>query len=123
MSGRGGAAYVGALDFFRSRPGEWHDETSAGALIAAQLATVPFMDLLEKETVAAIADPASDTWTELGTFARAEVSQATGMLVAQLDVSPAQALVRLRAHACAVGRSVTDVARDIIERRLRLDAD
>lgn len=115
--------YVGALDLFRALPGEWPDVTSDGALVAAQLATVPFMDLLAKETAAAISDPTSDTWTELGTFARAEVSQATGMLVAQLDVSPAQALVRLRAHAYAVGRSGTDVARDIIERRLRLDAD
>jgi hypothetical protein len=31
--------------------------------------------------------------------------------------------VRLRAHAYATSRSVTDVARDILDRRLRLDAD
>ena len=30
---------------------------------------------------------------------------------------------RLRAHAYATGRSATDVARDILDRRLRLDAD
>jgi hypothetical protein len=115
--------YVGALDLFRTLPGDWHAETSAGALIAAQMATVPFMDLLADDSVAAISDPASDAWTELSQFARAEVSQATGMLVAQLDVTPSQALVRLRAHAYATGRSATEVARDIIERRLRLDAD
>ena len=40
------------------------------------------------------------------------------MLVAQLDVEPAEALVRLRAHAYATGRSATDVARDILDRRL-----
>jgi len=45
------------------------------------------------------------------------------MLVAQLEVAPAVALVRLRAHAYATGRSATDVARDILDRRLRLDAD
>ena len=33
---------------------------------------------------------------ELNTLSRAEVSQATGMLVAQLEVEPAEALVRLR---------------------------
>ena len=115
--------YVGALDLFRTLPGDWHAETSAGALIAAQMATLPFMDLLADDSVAAISDPASDAWTELSQFARAEVSQATGMLVAQLDVTPSQALVRLRAHAYATGRSATEVARDIIERRLRLDAD
>jgi hypothetical protein len=115
--------YVGALDLFRTLPGDWHADTSAGALVAAQLATVPFMDLIAEDTVAAISDPASDAWTELSQFARAEVSQATGMLVAQLDVSPSQALVRLRGHAYATGRSATEVARDIIEHRLRLDAD
>jgi len=31
--------------------------------------------------------------------------------------------VRLRAHAYATNRSVTDVARDILNRRLRLQAD
>ena len=31
--------------------------------------------------------------------------------------------VRLRAHAYAIGRSSTDVARDILDRRLRLEAD
>jgi len=115
--------YVGALDLFRTLPGDWHAETSAGAMVAAQIATVPFMDLLTDESVAGISDPTSDAWAELSSFARAEVSQATGMLVAQLDVSPSQALVRLRAHAYATGRSATEVARDIIERRLRLDAD
>ena len=56
-----------------------------------------------------------------GEMSRAEVSQATGVLVAQLEVEPAEALLRLRAHAYATGRAATDVARDIIERRLRLD--
>jgi hypothetical protein len=44
------------------------------------------------------------------------------MLVAQVEVEPAAALVRLRAHAFATGRSATDVACDILDRRLRLQA-
>jgi hypothetical protein len=66
--------------------------------------------------------PDSDAWAELNTLSRGEVSQATGMLVAQLEVEAAEALVRLRAHAYATGRSATDVARDILDRRLRLEA-
>jgi AmiR/NasT family two-component response regulator len=54
-------------------------------------------------------------------LSRAEVSKATGMLVAQLGVEPPEALVRLRAHAYATGRTPTDVARDILDRRLRLE--
>ena len=68
-------------------------------------------------------DPLSNAWAELNSLSRAEVSQATGMLVAQLDVEPAEALVRLRAHAYATGRTSTEVARDILDRRLRLEAN
>jgi ANTAR domain-containing protein len=70
-----------------------------------------------------VADPDSDSWAELNTLSRAEVRQATGMLVAQVEVEPAEAVVRLRAHAFATGRSATDVACDILDRRLRLQAD
>jgi hypothetical protein len=45
------------------------------------------------------------------------------MLIAQLGVSATQALARLRAHAYATDRSATDVARDILDRRLRLQPD
>jgi hypothetical protein len=43
--------------------------------------------------------------------------------MAQLEIEPAEALVRLRAYAFATGRSATNVARDILNRRLRLEAD
>ncbi len=49
------------------------------------------------------------------------MAEATGMLTAQLDMAPADALARLRAHAYATGRSATEVARDISQRRLRLE--
>lgn len=115
--------YVGALDLFRARPGRLADEQFAGALIAAELASVPVLDLLAGDLRAAVEDPTSNAWTELNALSRAEVSQATGMVVAQLDVDPAEALVRLRAHAYTTGRSATDVARDILDRRLRLETD
>jgi AmiR/NasT family two-component response regulator len=55
-------------------------------------------------------------------LSRTEVSQATGVLMAQLDLTATAALARLRAHAYATGMTATDVARDILERRLRLEA-
>lgn len=115
--------YVGALDLFRAEPGPLAREQLAGAAAAADLAGIPVLDLLSADLRAAVDDPASDAWAELYTLSRAEVSQATGMLVAQLDVDPTEALVRLRAHAYATGRSATDVARDIINRRLTLETD
>jgi hypothetical protein len=115
--------YVGALDLFRAAPGPLEGEQLSGAIVAAELAGVPLLDLLDGDLQAAVADPDSNAWAELHALSRVEVSQATGMLVAQLDLEPAEALVRLRAHAYATGRSATDVARDILDRRLRLEAD
>ncbi|MGZ5378423.1 MAG: GAF and ANTAR domain-containing protein [Mycobacterium sp.] len=115
--------YVGALDLFRTQPGHLEDAHISGAVVAAELAGIPLLDILDGDLHAAAADPGSSAWAELNTLYRAEVSQATGMLVAQLAVEPAEALVRLRGHAYSTGRSATDVARDILERRLRLAAD
>lgn len=115
--------YVGALDFFRTLPGYLAGNQLTGAVVAAELAGIPLLDLLDADLQAAVAEPGSNAWTELNLLSRAEVSQATGMLVAQLHVEPAEALIRLRAQAYATGRPATDVARDILEHRLELDAD
>ena len=53
---------------------------------------------------------------------RREVHQATGMVLAQLGVSADDAALLLRAHAFATGRSVRDVATDVVERRLDFSA-
>ncbi len=115
--------HVGALDLFRAEPGHLDGDYLAGAITAAEFASAPLLDLMSDDLQAAVNDPDSNAWTELHALSRAEVSQATGMLVAQLGVEPAEALLRLRAHAYATGRSSTDVARDILERRLRLEPD
>jgi len=115
--------YVGALDLFRAQPGALPGDYLAGAVVAAELAGMPLLDLMDSDLQAAVNDPDSSAWAELNALSRTEVSQATGMLVAQLGVEPAEALVRLRAHAYATNRSATDVARDILDRRLNLEAD
>jgi GAF domain/ANTAR domain len=115
--------FVGALDLFRAEPGPLLGEDLVGAVAAAELSAIPLLDLLDADMQAAVADPNSNAWAELNTLSRAEVSQATGMLVAQLEVEPAEALIRLRAHAYTTARSATDVARDILDRRLKLEID
>lgn len=112
--------YVGALDLYRQRSAALVGDDFAGALVAAELAEMPLLDLLAEDLQAAADNPASPAWAELHKITRDEVSQATGMLVAQLEIEPAEALVRLRAHAFATNRSATDVAHDIVARRLRL---
>jgi hypothetical protein len=115
--------YLGALDLFRSDPGQLGGAHLAGALVAAELAEMSFLDLLGADLHAAVTNPDSTSWSELNTLSRAEVSQATGVLIAQLDVEPAVALVRLRAHAYATGATATAVARDILDHRLFLEAN
>ena len=50
-----------------------------------------------------------------------EVYQAQGMVMVDLGVGLAEALVRLRAHAFLEGRPLADVARDVVAGRLRLE--
>jgi len=52
---------------------------------------------------------------------RAVVHQAAGMISVQLDVSVGDALLRLRGHAFAHSRSMSEVATDVVARRLRFD--
>jgi hypothetical protein len=52
---------------------------------------------------------------------RIVIHQATGMIAAQLEDTIANALARLRAAAFASGRSMYDLAQDVVERRVRFD--
>jgi hypothetical protein len=52
-----------------------------------------------------------------------EVHQATGMLIVQLGVSAAVALMRLRAYAYSHERRLQDVASDVVARQLRFPPD
>lgn len=113
--------YLGALDLFRVHSAVLQGDDLANALVAAELAALPVLDLLGKDLQEAASDLRSVAWAELDQFTRAEVSQATGVLIAQLDIGPAEALMRIRAHAYATGQSATEVARDILDRRLRLE--
>jgi GAF domain-containing protein len=111
---------LGAINFFHAQPTTLTDDQVLGVVAAAGLAELPLLDLLDQNLNQATTTPRSDAWAVLNTLTRAEVSQATGTLMAQLHIEAPAALVRLRAHAYATGRSTTDVARDILEHRLRL---
>jgi hypothetical protein len=51
-------------------------------------------------------------------LSRAIVHQATGMIIAQLDIAPDDAILVLKGRAFSTGRSMREIARDIVERRL-----
>ena len=111
---------VGALDVFRTDSGALPDRALHGALVAAELAAAP---LLEALTVSAGWDPTENGSRELAALERVEVYQATGMMVAAWDVSASEAVVRLRARAFATGRTASEIAWAVVERRLPLHED
>ena len=114
---------LGSLDLYRHGPGPLSIEDMAGALVAAELAALPLLDLMTADVDwGAIVDD-GDHWEQLASLERVEVYQATGMIMGQLGVGPAEALVRIRAHAFVSGRSASEVAWSIIEQRLTLEAD
>jgi AmiR/NasT family two-component response regulator len=52
-----------------------------------------------------------------------QVHQASGMVTVQAGVSIDEAFLMLRAHAFATGRPVAEVAKDVVERRLRFPVE
>jgi hypothetical protein len=114
---------VGALDLFRELPGPLAAADLAGARLAAELASLALFDSLAPSDDGLV-DTGSDLADgQLREIDRVEVHQATGMLIAQLDVDAAEALVRLRAHAIATGQTASEVAWAIIRRTLVLERD
>ncbi|MDX8052780.1 GAF and ANTAR domain-containing protein [Lentzea sp. BCCO 10_0798] len=113
---RVGAIRVGVLDLYRDTPGQLGSLEVADAQAFADAATVMVLHLQEH-------DGRDGTHSALGgpIDGQAEVHQATGMISVQLGVSLAEALLRLRAHAYAAGRTVSAVAADVVNRRMSFD--
>lgn len=73
---------------------------------------------LLREPIASESELRSGPWST-----RAGIHQATGMVTAQLQVSPADALALLRAHAYAHETSLEEVAERVVERGLSFFPD
>jgi len=117
-----GAISVGALQAHRSTPGPLRDGALADAFALADALTLL---LLHRQSPGAGRNPpavnGSRPGLELPATYRAEVHQATGMISVQLQVTLAEALVRLRAYSYAEDRPIAEVAAEVVARRLRLD--
>lgn len=121
-----GTIAVGVLDLYHVHPGLLDADALAGALLCADALLWTLLGLRSgdepdgngwaKET-----DPHG--WLRGAPLARTEVYQAIGMIIAQLDVDAETALARLRARAFATGRPIDQVARDVVERRLRFNEE
>jgi GAF domain-containing protein len=111
-----GAARLGVMDVFRSRPGPLSGEELRQALAFADLAVTTLLDGQDHARIGAAADG-----LEQAVGHGAELFQAQGMVMVQLGISLADALSRIRAYTYAEDRRLQEVARDIVARRLRID--
>jgi hypothetical protein len=120
---------LGVLELYRRTTGD----LNAGQLQSAAVCANAVADALLTNwdthlsgaisAVAAIEAASSEPAVPLtggNQFSRARVYIASGMVAVQLSVSADEGLDRLRAYTYAEGRSINDVAADIIAKRLSL---
>jgi hypothetical protein len=110
-----GVVDLGVLDLYRCTPGSLERAQLRDALSAADAATLMMFGLRT--------DPADERAWDRSWGDRAEIHQATGMVVAQLGISATDAFARLRARAFAEQRLLREVAHDVVARRLRFTKD
>lgn len=112
---RVGAVSVGALDLYRDEPGPMAADDLRAAWEAAGFIAAALLDVKLALGVAELPWPTHAL--------EMQVHQATGMVQAQLEVPVGEALLALRARAFADGRSLADLAADVVNRRLRFDPE
>lgn len=105
---------IGALNLYRDEPGGLSDEQYEDALVMADIVTETVLAMQADAEPGSLAD-------ELDQAFRYVVYQASGMVAAQLDIGVDEALARLRAYSFGSSRPLTDVAEDVVARRLRFD--
>jgi hypothetical protein len=118
---RVGMIGLGALDLFRSVAGPLSSAQLTDARMVADAAAQILLDLVDESSTASGRGEPLAQWAQVASLSRVEVYQATGMIMAQLDLSPASALVRLRAYAFANELTASEVAQLVTSRHLRLE--
>jgi hypothetical protein len=111
-----GPGGIGTLDLCRDTPGMLSEEQLADALIAADIARDAVLYQPYAQGGPDLAELLATTGAD-----RVVIHQATGMIAVQLDETVSNALARLRAAAFAGGRSIYDIAQDVVERQVRFD--
>lgn len=111
-----GVLNFGALTVYRSRPGDMSDDQVADGFVLAQLASYAVMTAQSQTDEGKIMDEMEHGFAKL-----APVHQATGMLMAYLQVGPSEAFAILRSRSYAESRSVVDLGMDVVAGMVALD--
>lgn len=107
-----GPLRIGAIDLYRTEPGELSEEHREQTLA---LATVVGRHVLRRALLVAGHEVHSSDDTR---FSRRTVHQAIGFVIAQLGVAPDDAELLIQGQAYAEDRSMREIAEDILARRL-----
>lgn len=108
-----GPLRFGAIDLYDVRPRALDDASLSRVLeVAAELSRRILRQAIEESGLEEVPAPARP-------LSRRRIHQATGFVIAQLDVSAADAELLIQARAFAEGRTMLEVADDILERRRR----
>ncbi len=118
-----GAIRTGVMGLYRERPGSLSAFQLGDALVFADTATLLLLDAQDQTAGDAAAGSGPAGQPPALALHRAEIDQATGMLTEQLGVGIEEAFIRLRAYAYAHDQGLSDLAHDIVARRLRLSPD
>ncbi|KGJ75694.1 hypothetical protein GY21_09635 [Cryobacterium roopkundense] len=111
-----GSLMIGAVGLYSWNPGTL---TPPERLDASMLASIVAKQVLRRALNAqTFTSPEGDNES----YSRRVVHQATGMVLAQLNLSAADALLIIHGHAFSNGRTVRDVAADVVARRLDLSS-
>jgi hypothetical protein len=113
-----GAARLGVMDVFRQRAGALTEAELRTALLFADVTVETLLDRQEDLHRRGSADG-----LVLDVGNRAQLFQAQGMVMVQLGVPLAEAMMRIRAYAFAEDQRLDDVARDIVNRGLQFHPD
>jgi len=113
-----GPRNLGVLDLYRRAPGSLSQAQWRDALSAAEVGSLMMINL-RTDPGGTFDSTDSERWLD-STLSnnRAEIHQATGMVLVQLGVSSTEALARLRAYAFSQQRLLLEVAQDVVNRRL-----
>ncbi|ORA13721.1 GAF and ANTAR domain-containing protein [Mycobacterium arosiense] len=102
-----------ALNLFSDTPNMFDAESAGRAAVLAAFASVAINAVAKGEDAASL---------RRGLLSNREIGKAVGMLMMLHDLSEAQAFDLLRRHSQALNIKLTDVAREVIERRGQLPA-
>jgi GAF domain-containing protein len=107
-----GPLQIGAMDLYCGTPRELSSrEERQSSILASHISRIVLDRAIRRADEPDILGPEDQ-------FSRRLIHQATGMVLAQLDISPEDARLLIQGHAFAHNRSMRDIAEEILERRL-----